>query len=140
MGVIVSLACLNGSNSLRRVNEHEGYNCLIDYRWADHHVLLLRGVQSGEQERRNGRMSLERKVIKVANMSEDHLVKCPYYKTNARQVIHCEGLEDGMAVHLAFATHGHLVDYKDRFCRRYCYNQCQLARILEQKYGNIDST
>ena len=70
----------------------------------------------------------------MANKSEDHLVKCPYYKTNDRQVIYCEGFENGMAVHLAFATHNHLVDYKDMFCRKYCYSQCELAKILDQKW------
>ena len=71
----------------------------------------------------------------VANKQEDHLVQCPYYKTHTSQVIYCEGLEDGMAIHLAFATHAQLIDYKGRFCRRLCYSQCPLAKILNQKWG-----
>ena len=70
----------------------------------------------------------------MANKNEDHLVQCPYYKTNASQVIYCEGLEDGMAIHMAFATHAQLVNYKGRFCRRMDYRYCPLARILEEKY------
>lgn len=70
----------------------------------------------------------------MANKSEDHLVRCPFYKTNTSQVIYCEGLEDGMAIHMAFASHAQLVDYKSRFCRRMGYDTCPLARILEDKY------
>lgn len=70
----------------------------------------------------------------MSNKHEDHLVQCPYYKTNASQVIYCEGLEDGMAIHMAFASHAQLIDYKGRFCRRMNYGACPLARILEEKY------
>ena len=74
----------------------------------------------------------------MANKSEDHLVQCPYYKTNNSQVVFCEGLEDGMAIHLAFATHAQLVDFKGRFCRRLCWWQCPLAKMLNQKWGYDD--
>lgn len=70
----------------------------------------------------------------LANKSEDHLVKCPYYKTNTSQVIYCEGLEEGMAIHMAFASHAQLIDFKGRYCRRMEYGSCPLARILEAKY------
>ena len=71
----------------------------------------------------------------MANKHEDHLVQCPYYKTNTSQVIYCEGLEDGMVLHLAFATHAQLIDYKGRFCRRSCYNECPIASLLNRKWG-----
>ena len=74
----------------------------------------------------------------MANKHEDHLVQCPYYKTHTSQVIYCEGLEDGMAIHMAFATHAQLIDYKSRFCRRSYYGQCPLAKILNQKWGYDD--
>ena len=72
----------------------------------------------------------------MAHKQEDHLVQCPYYKTHTSQVIFCEGLEDGMAIHLAFATHAQLINYKSRFCRRMEYGKCPLARILEEKYDD----
>lgn len=70
----------------------------------------------------------------MANKQEDHLVQCPYYKTHTSQVIYCEGLEDGMAVHLAFASHKQLVDYKGRFCRRHNWAGCPLAKIQNARY------
>lgn len=70
----------------------------------------------------------------MANKHEDHLVQCPYYKTNASQVIYCEGLEDGMAIHMAFASHAQLINYKGRFCRKFEYWNCPIAKILEEKY------
>lgn len=71
----------------------------------------------------------------MANKHEDHLVQCPYYKTNTSQVVFCEGLEDGMVVHLAFAKHDQLVNYKSRYCRRNCWSQCPLATMLNRKWG-----
>ena len=70
----------------------------------------------------------------MGNKHEDYLVQCPYYKTHTRQVIYCEGLEEGMAIHMAFATPAQLTNYKCRFCRRLEYKNCPLARILEEKY------
>lgn len=70
----------------------------------------------------------------MANKQEDHLVKCPYYKTNANQVIRCEGIEEGMATHLTFADHAQLINYKGRYCRKMAYMACPLARMLEGKY------
>lgn len=74
----------------------------------------------------------------MANKQEDHLVQCPYYKTHTSQVIYCEGLEDGMAIHMAFASHAQLVDYKGRYCRRDYYGKCPLAKMLNQKWGYDD--
>ena len=71
----------------------------------------------------------------MSNKYEDHLVQCPYYKTNNSQVLYCEGLEDGMAIHMAFASHGQLIDYKSRYCRRSCWSQCPLAATLNRKWG-----
>jgi hypothetical protein len=71
----------------------------------------------------------------MANKNEDHLVQCPYYKTNTSQVIFCEGLEEGMAIHAAFATHGQLINYKGRYCRRDCWKNCPLADINNRKWG-----
>ena len=72
----------------------------------------------------------------MATISEDYMVQCPFYKTNTSQVLYCEGLEDGMAIHLAFATRSQLNSYKMRYCRKIGYCACPLARILEEKYGD----
>ena len=75
----------------------------------------------------------------MANKNEDHLVQCPYYKTNTDQVIKCGKLnEDGIALRMEFATHTQLVDYKSRFCRRICYSKCPFAKMLNQKWGYGD--
>lgn len=71
----------------------------------------------------------------MAKLHDDHTVVCPYYKTNGSQVLYCEGLEDGMAIHLAFATHAQLVDYKKRYCRKICWSKCPLATELNRKWG-----
>ena len=70
----------------------------------------------------------------MANKQEDHLVQCPYYKTHTSQVIYCEGLEEGMAIHMAFASHAQLVNYKGRFCRRMHWGHCPLAKMQNARY------
>lgn len=70
----------------------------------------------------------------MANKNEDHLVQCPYYKTHTSQVIYCEGLEDGMAIHMAFASHQQLINYKGRYCRRNCWVLCPLAKMQNARY------
>lgn len=71
----------------------------------------------------------------MAYKDEDHLVQCPYYKHDTSQVIFCEGLEDGMVIHLAFDTHPRLINYKGRYCRRTHYSHCPVAEILNKKWG-----
>lgn len=65
---------------------------------------------------------------------EDVLVKCPYYKGEEKQMIFCEGVQEGTAVHLAFDTNPNLKDYKNRFCKR-CYKECLLAEMQNRKWG-----
>lgn len=64
----------------------------------------------------------------------DAIVKCPYYKGEERQMIFCEGVEDGTALHLAFGGPNSLTAYKSRFCKS-CYGSCRLVGMLDQKYG-----
>ena len=63
----------------------------------------------------------------------DAFVKCPYYKGEEKQMIFCEGVQEGSALHLAFNTSTNLKDYKNRFCKE-CYNQCLVAGMLNRKY------
>ena len=68
---------------------------------------------------------------------EDEFVQCPYYKNDEHQIIRCEGVEDGTALHLAFSTRTQLKEYKKGFCRR-CWGKCMIARMLNQKWGYED--
>ena len=63
----------------------------------------------------------------------DVLVKCPYYKGEEKQMIFCEGVQEGTAIHLAFDTNSNLKDYKNRFCKG-CYHRCLLAEMLNGKW------
>lgn len=66
--------------------------------------------------------------------ANDYQVQCPYYKTHTSQVIFCEGVEDGMAIHMAFATHQQLSSYKRRFCRNDCWARCPLAKMQNERW------
>lgn len=68
---------------------------------------------------------------------EDEFVQCPFYKNDEHQIIRCEGVEDGTALHLAFATRPMLKEYKKLYCRS-CWGRCMIARMLNRKWGCDD--
>ena len=65
---------------------------------------------------------------------QDVLVKCPYYKGEEQQMLFCEGVQEGSAIHLAFDTKPNLKDYKNLFCKG-CYNKCLIADMNNKKWG-----
>ena len=65
---------------------------------------------------------------------QDVLVQCPYYKGEEKQMLFCEGVQEGAAIHLAFDTTPNLKDYKNHFCKR-CWKKCLLAETLNRKWG-----
>lgn len=68
---------------------------------------------------------------------EDEHVQCPYYKNDEPQIIRCEGVEDGTALHLAFSTRTQLKAYKREYCR--CdWGKCMIAKMLNRKWGVDD--
>jgi hypothetical protein len=70
----------------------------------------------------------------VMKHRQDVLVKCPYYKGEEKQMIFCEGVQEGSAIHLAFDTNPNLKEYKDHFCKGR-YNKCLVAEAMNRKWG-----
>lgn len=64
---------------------------------------------------------------------QDVLVKCPYYKGEEKQMIFCEGVQEGSAIHLAFGSSTNLKEYKNHFCKG-CWSQCRLAEMNNRKW------
>lgn len=64
---------------------------------------------------------------------EDEHVQCPYYRKDAQQTVHCEGVEDGCGLHLGFASRQKLKEYKARYCRQ-DWKNCMIASMLNRKY------
>jgi hypothetical protein len=63
----------------------------------------------------------------------DPYVVCPYYKKNEKQKIHCEGVENDTALHIAFSTPQKLQDYRKQYCRR-CWKECLIAEMLNRRW------
>ena len=55
---------------------------------------------------------------------------CPYYLHEDPQVIYCEGIEDNMVLHLAFANASNALWYKKEHCRK-DYYACIICQLLE---------
>lgn len=69
----------------------------------------------------------------VVKHRQDVLVKCPYYKGEEKQMIFCEGVQEGAAIHLAFDTSHNIKEYKNHLCKGR-YNQCLIAGMLNRKW------
>ncbi len=67
----------------------------------------------------------------------DAYVVCPYYHSEERQVIYCEGVEKNSAIHMAFATPQQKKDYLLRNCRQF-WGRCPVADALNKKWGVSD--
>ena len=63
----------------------------------------------------------------------DAEITCPYYKNREKQLIYCEGVQDGTALHIAFATPQQLKDYRMKYCRG-CWKNCLIAGMLNRKW------
>ena len=60
-------------------------------------------------------------------------VICPFYLCEERQVVYCEGVEDGTSIHLGFNRPPALKEYKKQFCEtQYC--KCRIAQMLNKKW------
>ena len=58
-------------------------------------------------------------------------VRCPYYKAQEAQIIYCNGIVDGHALHQAFAS----PIQRKLFERMYCENEwerCPYAKIQDE--------
>lgn len=65
---------------------------------------------------------------------QDTIVKCPFYKGERRQLIYCEGVQEGSSIHMGFDTQDNFRDYKSCFCKG-DYNQCLIAQAMNRKWG-----
>lgn len=60
-------------------------------------------------------------------------VLCPFYKYEGQQLIYCEGVVPGSALHLAFDTKGRHKAYRETYCEN-CYKKCMITQMLNRKY------
>lgn len=68
---------------------------------------------------------------------ESVAVECPFYKGEERQKLHCEGLEEGCVIHLAFATPQQRSAYRKRLCIK-DHKSCSVAKMLYKKWEDMD--
>ena len=59
---------------------------------------------------------------------------CPFYSSEDKQRIRCEGLWDESTTHVVFPTPQQKRDHKRKYCHTK-YKNCLLAKALYEKYG-----
>lgn len=62
---------------------------------------------------------------------------CPFYKHENRNVIYCEGVNEGTVTHIAFANPSECLSYKKQYCRCGNCTNCPIYKMLIYfKYNN----
>ena len=69
------------------------------------------------------------------NTTESHLVRCPYYKCEGRNIIYCEGVTAGQCFHTAFSAISGKREYEKRFCRK-VWGDCIIAAGQNARYAD----
>ncbi len=59
--------------------------------------------------------------------------QCPFYKTESRKVIYCEGVTEHSRIHNAFARDASAAGFKKKHCRD-GWKDCPIAKMLWAKY------
>ena len=64
---------------------------------------------------------------------ESTCVQCPFYRSESKRGIHCEGVSVGSAIHLVFEAPDGNKKYQEKYC---CGNfkKCLIAKMLYRKY------
>ena len=64
---------------------------------------------------------------------ESKYVQCPFYHSESKRKIHCEGVECGSSTHLVFESPDGNKKYKKKYC---CgdFKKCLIAKMLYRKY------
>lgn len=65
---------------------------------------------------------------------------CPFYHSEERQKIFCEGVEEGCSIHNSFDTPTHCTEFKERVCYTNKYDRCPIYIGLLSKYEGGDNT
>ena len=68
---------------------------------------------------------------------ESIAVVCPFYQGEEKQKLHCEGVESGCKIHLAFATPQQRNAYRKRNCVK-DHKGCSIAQMLYRKWEEMD--
>lgn len=58
---------------------------------------------------------------------------CPFYRSEEKQKVYCEGVKRESSIHLAFGDAKDLKTYMDKHCRG-GYETCIIAQALLRKY------
>lgn len=56
--------------------------------------------------------------------------KCPFYKSENRFMVVCEGICENSVTHIAFSAPSVCYQFKSKYCRDE-YQECPIARMLE---------
>lgn len=65
----------------------------------------------------------------------DAYVNCPYYHSEDRQVIFCEGVEENTQIHVAFSSITQKRAYEQEMCRNE-WGRCLWADALNRKWDD----
>ena len=66
----------------------------------------------------------------------DYNCKCPFYASNDRWRIFCEGVCPGSSLQVSFKDERRKKHYEENYCKEH-YKECLVARMLYEKNGGM---
>lgn len=68
----------------------------------------------------------------------DSLSVCPYYQSDLKGRLSCEGLEEGQNIQLKFSRMTDKQNWMIRYCKRMAYCACPIAQMIAvQRYREV---
>lgn len=65
---------------------------------------------------------------------------CPFFRSDSPKSIACEGLtEESQAMRTEFTSSVARQRHQERYCFRFCYDCCPIARAINSKYKGGDA-
>lgn len=66
--------------------------------------------------------------------SDGDVKQCPFYKSNSKLNINCEGVEETSKITVKFETLGERKKWAKKYCSSMDYINCPYAKAAEKKY------
>lgn len=63
----------------------------------------------------------------------EKFIKCPFYRSQEKYKVHCEGVDEHSSIHLVFGDPKMKTEYQRDNCSRN-YKECRIAQMLYKKY------
>ena len=74
----------------------------------------------------------------MGKRAQSLLAMCPFYKSEDKHCIVCEGLLPRSSIHVAFGAPADKRAFEKDFCKSWHYDACELAQMHRKRYEKAE--